>query len=671
MKQYLIFLFLLLISLGVFGQSKLDSLLNLVDTTRIDTQIIDIYFQIAEQLHKTDNKQSIIYAEKGLKLSELLNDSSRIAHGNLKWGTALSNLSYYYLAMDKYIKCKEIAEAMQDSSRLGQVLNNIGNIYWFQKNYETALKFYNNALPYAKATNNQSVIIGLYLNMGLAYQYLSVQDSSEYYLNHALYMAKTNKDSVLMGLILVNKGETLLNSKEYGQLEKTLKEVQEYETILSFNVRVLLHNSFAQLYMAINQIQKAKENLEISEGLVNQSGSLFSLNAYLRVKFQYDTLTRNYPVAIETLNRILKIQESISNTEIANKIASFQAMYELQEKETEIRNLKSQNEIYTLRNRQNRLWLLVLVVVFISAATIIVIVFKSIKQKNRSIEVLNTMNQELKSHKEELTSLNEELAMNQEELYEKNQHLEKTISQLNTTQNHLFQVEKMASLGVLSRGVAHEIINPLNFINGGIALIEEAEKEDMALAQKLEIPLKMMNEGINRAVDIVRQLSAFVDQGNTRPQLANINQIIDGTLVFLNYRIDLETKLIKEYAPLPESYCFPDKIHSIVFQLLTNAIDAVKDSSGEKVIKVCTKLLKDTAGEVFEIKIYNTGEPIKPDVLPKIFDPFFTTKDANKGTGMGLTLVYNLVKEQQGDLLVQNLDQGVMFTVTLPRVEKI
>ncbi|MCK9209183.1 MAG: HAMP domain-containing histidine kinase [Salinivirgaceae bacterium] len=71
------------------------------------------------------------------------------------------------------------------------------------------------------------------------------------------------------------------------------------------------------------------------------------------------------------------------------------------------------------------------------------------------------------------------------------------------------------------------------------------------------------------------------------------------------------------------------------------------------------------------IKICNSGEPIGYDVLPKIFDPFFTTKDANKGTGMGLTLVYNLVKEQQGDLLVQNLDQGVMFTVTLPRVEKI
>lgn len=666
--KLLLFLFLLL-SVNVKAQNVADSLLKLLDEPQSDTLLIDRYYKIADYYNKTDNHSSLLYAEKGLTLAEKINDSLRIAIGNLKSGVALSTLSFYNLAIDKYTKSQEYGIKLNQEYILSLTYNNIGNIYWFQKKYSLARQYYHKALQLAKNNKNQRFITGLYLNLGLVSSSDATADSSQFYFITALQLAKQLNDSSLIGLILNNLSEDYYKNGQFSDMEKCLTRIKKYEQTLPTHVKASVYSNWAFWYIIKKQPKKAYQYLETAHEIALESQSLYALQSYYEDRFQIDTLLHDYVAAIKTQSELMAVKDSISNIEFDIKMNNFQSLLDLKEKENEIKILKSSNEIYHLKNQQNNLYIGILSIIALSAVIIIVLIIRSVKLKNQSINSLHQMNIELKANKEELLALNEELSMNQEELFENNKNLEHALLQLKNTQNHLIQSEKMASIGVLSRGVAHELINPLNFINGGIAMVEEMYQENTQSTSTLEIPLQMMNEGITRAVNIVRQLSAFVDQGNTKPQMSNMNQIIESTLVFLNYRIDLETKLIKEFSELPDGYFYPDKIHSITFQLLTNAIDAVKKVKGEKIIKLCTRISKLENSQAVEFKVYNSGNPIDADVLPKIFDPFFTTKDANKGTGMGLTLVYNLVNEQKGNISVQNLETGVLFTVLLPFME--
>jgi signal transduction histidine kinase len=643
-------------------------LIQSIDTSKTDAHTVDMYYRIAEQLQKTDNKQSIAYSEKGLTISTAIKDSTRMAKGLILTGKSLSIMGLYNFAMNKYTECHIIIEGTHDTLLMCDLFKNMGSVYWFLKDYNAALSYYNEALYISKNIQTSLYKSGLLFNIGLTYSNLNNPDSGLFYMDTALFLASQAGDSNMESHILIHKGGYLLKLERIDEAETYLKEGVKYEKRASSNMNSLLYSDLAKLSVKKEQFNKVGNYLSLSKEYALMSKSLYATKQYLETKLLYDTITHNYKTAVETLKNLMEMKDSISELDYHDKIASFQTSFELSVKESEIKLLKSENEIFVLRNRQNNLLIGLMALVFLSAVVIIIGIVKSNREKSKSIIALNILNTELKANKEEMIALNEELSMNQEELYEKNIHLESTISQLTLAQNHLIQSEKMASIGILARGVAHELINPLNFINGGISILQDAQTGDAHLLGKTTIPLQMMNEGIERAVNIVRQLSTFVDQGNTKPQPTNINQVIKSTLAFLNHKIDLETHVTEEYADIGECLCYPEKIHAILFQLLINALDELKTTSTVKNLKISTSIVYKNTNEFIEINVYNSGKQISSENLSKIFDPFFTTKDANKGTGLGLTLVYNLVKEQRGTITVQNIDQGVMFAVDIPRV---
>ena len=655
----------------LFGQSTLDSLLQLVDTNKTDVHTIDLYYQIAEQLQKSDNKQSIFYSEKGLTLSAAIKDSNRMAQGLILAGKSLSIMGLYSAAMNKYTECHIIVTKTRDTLLMANLFKNMGSVHWFLKDYNSALLHYKEALTLSKNTHDNLYKSGLLFNIGLSYSNLNQVDSGFFYMDTALVLAYQAKDSTMISHILIHKGGCLLKQELLDKADSYFKKAFKFEKKASSNMNSLLYSDLALLSIKRNQLNKVPDYLSISKEYATKSKSLFATKQYLEIQLQYDSITQNYKSSYNTLKNLMEMKDSLSASDYHDKITSFQTRFDLSQREAEIKILKSENEVYYLKTQQNRLWIGILGLVFLFAMLVIVGIIYSIRLKNKSIITLNTLNVELRAHKEEMTALNEELSMNQEELYEKNKYLESTISQLKAAQNQLIQSEKMASIGILARGVAHELINPLNFINGGISILEDAHNEEATFNEKTDISMKMIHEGIDRAVSIVRQLSTFVDQGNTKPQLTNVNQIIKSTLVFINYKIDLETKLIEEYEEMEDIYCYPDKIHAIMFQLLTNAIDATKKIKADKIIKVTTLQRKNNQKSTFEMSVFNSGNPIDEASLSKIFDPFFTTKDPDKGKGLGLTIAYNMVNELNGTISVKNKEDGVLFTVTFPIVPNL
>jgi two-component system, NtrC family, sensor kinase len=283
-----------------------------------------------------------------------------------------------------------------------------------------------------------------------------------------------------------------------------------------------------------------------------------------------------------------------------------------------------------------------------------------------------------------------------QKLERSNREIEHAYSVLQLTQAKIIHQEKMASIGQLAAGVAHEINNPMGFIASNLgslhkyqerifeylrivtdavqAMNSTAADERIAGARKrlkidfvLEDVYKLIDEsldGAERVKTIVQNLKSFshVDQGQLKP--ANLNDCIDATLNIVWNELKYKATVRKEYGTLPLISCYPQQLNQVFMNLLVNASHAI-ESQGEIVIKTWEQDQSICAS------VSDTGCGIPPQNLEKIFEPFFTTKEIGKGTGLGLSIAYDIVKKHKGDLVVQSeVGKGTTFLVRLPLVQE-
>jgi signal transduction histidine kinase len=225
------------------------------------------------------------------------------------------------------------------------------------------------------------------------------------------------------------------------------------------------------------------------------------------------------------------------------------------------------------------------------------------------------------------------------------------------------QSEKLASLGRLSAGVAHEINNPLGGILTFSMLSLEDCDEDHPLRQNLEVIVKQTM----RCREIVKGLLDFARQTSTSATITEINSIAEKTLSLLeNQAIFHNIRIVKKFdASLPEAHIDAGQLQQIVVNIVLNAVDAMEENG---VLTVETMTVPETQ-EVL-IRISDTGKGIPQEIMPFIFEPFFTTKKVGKGTGLGLAIVHGIVTRAGGKVEVASSPQGAAFTVRLPLSDK-
>jgi signal transduction histidine kinase len=276
-------------------------------------------------------------------------------------------------------------------------------------------------------------------------------------------------------------------------------------------------------------------------------------------------------------------------------------------------------------------------------------------------------------------------AIENAQLYEKQI---KTIKRLAETQSQLVQSAKLAAVGELAAGIAHEINNPLTTIIGLTSLLLEAPPPTASREEAVE-DLQMVNEEAQRARDIVRSLLNFARADTPKRQSTDFNQLIDEA-IFLVYTKPVSQKITLEQSlsPLPEMFLDINQIKQVIVNLLNNAVQAMLDNQDRPAILTITTCLgpasspvpktgravsSDTArpgvesGGIVICRISDTGYGIEPDHLDKIFDPFFTTKEVGQGTGLGLSISYGIVEKHGGTITVEStLGQGSTFVLNLP-----
>ncbi len=245
-----------------------------------------------------------------------------------------------------------------------------------------------------------------------------------------------------------------------------------------------------------------------------------------------------------------------------------------------------------------------------------------------------------------------------EALQERSQELQEAYNKLKTAQDQLIQSEKMAAVGQLAGGVAHEINNPMGVILGFAQSIASRIKED----DSLYMPLKSIEREAVRCRKLVADLLTFSRTEKTKAEEADINQTIEETLSFVEARAKIMSIImIREYSgELPKIMINKNQIQQVIVNLCNNAIDAMPD--GGKIILST----KETEGFIL-IEISDNGMGMNEDVKKHLFEPFFTTKEIGKGTGLGLSLCYEIIQKHNGTIEVKSEpDNGTVFIIKLP-----
>ncbi len=314
-------------------------------------------------------------------------------------------------------------------------------------------------------------------------------------------------------------------------------------------------------------------------------------------------------------------------------------------------------------------------------------------------EALSALRENEKIIREQNVLLEQRVKERTLEWQEANEELTVTLSNLRDTQTQLVDAEKMASLGQLTAGIAHEINNPINFVTSNIkplkrdlaevyelveayaAIGTEGVEESLKkahelkdeldyqyLKEEIESLVQGISDGANRTSEIVRGLKTFsrLDEDVVKP--ADLHEGLASTMILLRSKIKEGIDVVKDFdETLPKIDCYPGKLNQVFMNILNNGIYAVSHKLYKEEEAPTLTLKTRVNGDMASVHLIDNGIGMDEATKKKIFDPFFTTKDVGEGTGLGMSIVYKIIEKHNGTMVVNSeLGVGTEFIITLP-----
>ena len=720
------FLFIILISSifsgnGLAQTSRTDSLLKEVKKLENDSTKMSRYLDLGLEYLGTDIKNALYYFDEAIKLGQEIDYKPGLAKAhnakgrafaqqgqfqdailsfqealklfqetNNKTGEAniLSNLgSIYYMlgnstkALELHFESLKISEELGNKLRIGTSLNNIGTVYLKNRNtFKEALSFFKKSLSVFESIDEKQGMATASMNIGEVYFIESNYDSSIYYHEIAL---KLSEGTIDVSFPLTQLGEinaALGNFQKAYNYHRKAIEISENQ------------DAKFELTQSLIGLAKTQKKQQAYEGAIStlERAKLLAIDVdakdelmdvYLNLA-EIQAIVGDYKAAYENEINVKSVKEEIAKSSTEQMIQQLQFEFELNKKEAEIELLQKDTELKNAAVFNQR------IIIFTSLGGLFMFVVISI-----SLFRNNLIKQKA----------NRLLQVQKEEIHAQRENVELAFDQLKSTQNQLIQSEKMASLGELTAGIAHEIKNPLNFVNNFsevcTELIDEMKwelaegnkKAAIEIADDIKQNLQKINQHGKRADSIVQGMLEHTKRGSGQTQETDINALADEFLrmtyqSFLAKNKESKPELIPIAirtnldANLPKISVIPQDIGKVLLNLYSNAFYAVNERAkstsqafevGEKyspTVSVSTSVVKSPSGDLeVRISVKDNAAGIPQKIVDKIFQPFFTTKPSGQGTGLGLSLSYDVVKSHGGELKVETKEnEGTEFTIILP-----
>ncbi len=651
--------FMLLVSVAFAQQNPVDSLKKLLSRPTPDTARVLLLDQLSYALMYSKPLVAMQYAREGLELAKKSKFSKGQVRNMNRLGSILRFTSNYSQALQMHFGSLKLAESINDQEGIARTLNNIGILYLEQKDAKKAIEYFRKTQTVAQQIPDQNLSQIAMVNIATNYALLNQLDSALAYVQTAYDLANNSKSSttntllISLGNIYYRMGRYSLSLKYYRLSLPYLKAVE--------NNRLLSQTYFemAQVFKGMNRLDScfyyARQALELSQAANNVK---YTFEASSLLSSLYDSTDKNR--AYDYFRLAAAAKDSMFSQEKVKQVQNLSFNEQLRQQE-----LIATQEAY--ENRQKIGGLLGILGVFLIVAFIL---YRNNLQKQKANKLLQRQKEEINLQRDKA---------------------EKALTELTATQNQLIQSEKLASLGELTAGIAHEIQNPLNFVNNfselSVDLIkdlkEEIEKteQDKEYISELFEDLSQNQEKINhhgkRASSIVKGMLEHSRASTGERALTDINALCDEYLRLSYHGMRAKDKSFNaDYKTdfdenLPKINVVSQDIGRVLLNLINNAFYAVhqrkqlfNDKNYTPSVSITTKQL----GNTVEIVVKDNGLGMSEATKAKIFQPFFTTKPTGQGTGLGLSLAYDIVtKGHGGTLKVESVEgEGATFAVQLP-----
>ena len=616
--------------------------------------------------YKGNYYQALVNSNNSLNIFQTLGD--KVGSANL-----LSNIGAFYgdkgedsRAIEYYLKALDLAQQSGNKLRIESTLGNIGVV--FAKNPATndkALGYYLKALPYALEVNDSESIGILCTNIGEAYTATNEFDSANYYYEKALKILDGSSSAAFT----------------YNDLGKMYSQKQDYASAgiyfdKAYSIAQANNSPFDETQSLIGkaQLQSTLNKTQAAIKLFSQALRIAQPNGFNpELKQIYEGLasaykeTGDYKNSLSFQSLLNQLYSNENAQRLSFNTATLEYTMELQKQSAQIAVLKQENELQELNLAKEKLAKNASIIGLAIVLIFVIILLVNIRKRKRLNQLLSVQKGEIEAQK---------------------LSVEKALSDLKTTQTQLIQSEKMASLGDLTAGIAHEIQNPLNFINNFSdvnkellsELREEAERCNIEGIKTIMNDLISNEDKINhhgkRADAIVKGMLQHSRKSSGRKEPTNINGLCEECLRLSYHGLRAKDKSFN--AEFKTSFdnsidkisVVSQDIVRVVLNLFSNAFYAVNekkktaDKGYQPRVSVETKNLN---GKV-EIVIEDNGTGIPKSINEKIFQPFFTTKPAGKGTGLGLSLAYDIItKQHKGTIRAESKEgEGSRFIIQLP-----
>jgi len=659
MKKAIILYSLLFYSVNIiYAQNKtIDSLKQALSVAKEDINKVVLLIYLSHNYNWSYADTSLMYAEQALDLAQKLNNKPVISFAEGQMSSTLLTLGNYPLALDYGFKALEWAE------KYGSIQDIIfGNLsiamsYREQGDYEKSLVYCRKSLAMSDTIQtagfDHASIWGV---VGSVYEKNNQPDSAIKYVKKA------------QELHINWSGNLYVLGSAYAKKHNYDSAMFYYRAGIPSAVLDHTEKDLIDIYNGISIIKKDQGEIDSAvwfakKALAEKVGKTYPLGLLQSASMLADLYQsqNNDDSTLKYLRVAISLKDSLFNREKTIDIQNLAFKEEQKQKEIEASELKY----------QNRLKMYSLLGGVLALLLVAVILLRNNRHKQKAFILLQSQKHE--TDKQKIKA-------------------EQALTELKTTQSQLIQSEKMASLGELTAGIAHEIQNPLNFVNNFSEvnaeliqeLVNEVDKgnssEIKAIANDIKENQQKINHHGKRADAIVKGMLQHSRSSSGVKEPTDVNKLADEYLRLSYHGLRAKDKSFNANLKtdfdesIGEINIVPQDIGRVLLNLFTNAFYAVSEKTAsakatgikyEPTVSISTKKLN---GKI-EMKVSDNGNGIPQKVLDKIFQPFFTTKPAGQGTGLGLSLSYDIVKAHGGELKVETKEgEGSVFLVRLPKI---